>query len=217
MDDDIYVVEKILDKRILENGQVEYFLKWFGYEDDDATWEPEENVFCKDLIQLFERSDEFVKKQCQLILSDLLDQIEKLPIIPTEVDDETFEKRKRRRSSTSSLIQSKQICSELVETSIGIVDENANDLSRTNSKTIDYLSLKPERIVSITRSRLPSQELEFLLKCSHCPSKLFFISNDDAKELVPELLIEFYERHINWFIDSPSSLKSRTGRWKSKC
>ena len=62
MDDDIYVVEKILDKRILETGQVEYFLKWFGYDQDDATWEPEENVFCKDLIQLFERSDEFVVK-----------------------------------------------------------------------------------------------------------------------------------------------------------
>lgn len=165
----------------------------------------------------FSRNFSSQKNQCQTILSDLIEQIEKLPIVRTKVDDETSENRKRRRSSSSSLIQSKKICSELVETSIGIVDENANDLSRTNSKTIDYLSLKPERIVSITRSRLPSQELEFLLKCSHCPSKLFFISNDDAKELVPELLIEFYERHINWFIDSPSSLKSRTGRWKSKC
>lgn len=62
MDDDIYVVERILDKRISETGQVEYFLKWFGYADEDATWEPEENVFCKDLIQLFERSDDYVVK-----------------------------------------------------------------------------------------------------------------------------------------------------------
>ena len=56
MDDDIYVVEKILNKRILENGEIEYFLKWFGYNDDDSTWEPEENVFCKDLILLYENN-----------------------------------------------------------------------------------------------------------------------------------------------------------------
>jgi chromobox protein 1 len=54
MADDIYVVEKILDKRIVENNQVEYFIKWFGYDEDDATWEPEENVFCKDLIEQYE-------------------------------------------------------------------------------------------------------------------------------------------------------------------
>ena len=56
MADDIYVVERILNKRVLDNGEIEYFLKWFGYDEDDATWEPEENVFCKDLIKLYERS-----------------------------------------------------------------------------------------------------------------------------------------------------------------
>lgn len=55
MADDIYVVEKILNRRTVDNGQVEYFLKWFGYDEDDATWEPEENVFCKDLIEQYER------------------------------------------------------------------------------------------------------------------------------------------------------------------
>ena len=54
MADDIYVVERILDKRIVDNDQVEYFLKWFGYDEEDATWEPEENVFCKDLIEQYE-------------------------------------------------------------------------------------------------------------------------------------------------------------------
>ncbi|MCC7160093.1 MAG: hypothetical protein IT281_11260 [Ignavibacteria bacterium] len=54
MADDIYVVEKILDRKLSNNGQIEYLLKWFGYDEDDATWEPEENIFCKDLIQIYE-------------------------------------------------------------------------------------------------------------------------------------------------------------------
>ena len=78
------------------------------------------------------------------------------------------------------------------------------------TNTIDYLSLEPERIVSITRSRLPAQQLEFLLKCTRCPTKLFFISNEKAKELVPDLLIEFYERHINWFMDKPLTSSKKT-------
>lgn len=56
MDEDIYVVEKILNKRVADNGETEYYLKWFGYDELDATWEPEENVFCKDLIALYEKN-----------------------------------------------------------------------------------------------------------------------------------------------------------------
>ena len=77
-------------------------------------------------------------------------------------------------------------------------NESVNDLSMN---TVDYLSLQPEKIVSITRSRTSTHELEFLLKCQRYPTRLFFISNEKAKELIPNLLIEFYERHINWFID----------------
>lgn len=137
-----------------------------------------------------------------------------------ESPDENHLSQSRKRTNTNSLTRKKKLRSDSNETSTtsNLVDENANDIHQQDSEheipPIDYLSLEPERIVSITRSRTPSQQLEFLLKCTRRPTKLYFISNEKAKELVPDLLIDFYERHINWFIDRPSS-RSKTHRRKS--
>ena len=54
--DDEYEVDEILNKRIT-NGQTEYLVKWLGYDESEATWEPTRNLYCPEKIQEFEDSN----------------------------------------------------------------------------------------------------------------------------------------------------------------
>ena len=49
----IYAAEKIVKKR-KRKGKMQYKVKWLFYPEDQSTWEPEENILGKGLIEHFE-------------------------------------------------------------------------------------------------------------------------------------------------------------------
>eukprot|EP01046_Picozoa_sp_COSAG06_P025876 COSAG06_NODE_2197_length_7373_cov_2.328568_1_plen_1061_part_00 len=56
-DEEVFTVEAVLEKRT-KKGQLQYKVKWHGYPESEATWEPLENcVGCEGLISAFEESD----------------------------------------------------------------------------------------------------------------------------------------------------------------
>ena len=58
LEDDQFIVERILDHRHDDDGNLFYHIKWQDYGDEDNTWEPENNILDKDLIEEYQRESQ---------------------------------------------------------------------------------------------------------------------------------------------------------------
>lgn len=58
-------VERILDVYFKRNGQREFLVSWKGFPNSQNSWEPEENMDCKDLIKKFMSKVEKAKESDQ--------------------------------------------------------------------------------------------------------------------------------------------------------
>ena len=61
----IFAAQRILKKR-KRKGKIQYKVKWLGYPKDQSTWEPEENIFDKSLIEHFEHGQKRNQRESSL-------------------------------------------------------------------------------------------------------------------------------------------------------
>ncbi|XP_044163758.1 uncharacterized protein LOC122948058 [Acropora millepora] len=61
----IFAAERILKKR-KRKGKMQYRVKWLGYPEDQSTWEPEENILDKRLIEHFEHGQKRNQRKSDL-------------------------------------------------------------------------------------------------------------------------------------------------------
>ena len=60
-----YEVERVLGRRQVK-GRLQYLVKWLGYQEEDNTWEPVQNLSCQDKIQEFEARNGILREDKRL-------------------------------------------------------------------------------------------------------------------------------------------------------
>jgi len=92
-----YVVEKVVDKKILDDGSITYLIKWEGYPDNENTWEPKENITSKNLIAQFEKN--LKSKEDQEKTNEGKELISEEKTLTTEESNVTGRRNKRKSSA----------------------------------------------------------------------------------------------------------------------
>lgn len=92
-EDKEYIVEKIVDRR-MHMGELEYFVKWQDFPDEDCTWELSKYLDCHALIIEFEtqRAKKNLKRQAEIKINELYAvKAKKLKIETSIIMDNAFE------------------------------------------------------------------------------------------------------------------------------
>lgn len=175
-----YIVEKILDRRIVK-GKVEYYIKWEGYGQDENTWEPEENLTCPELIKEFENQrklKEGKKKEKEK---------EKLTTKKSLSNAESSEENSKDSSSVTKKRKDKDLGSE-------------NSEKKEKKKKIDDTpkgfakNLEPETILGASDS---TGELMLLMKWKGV-DEADLVPAKEANVKCPQIVIKFYEERLTW-------------------
>lgn len=76
-----YEVEKVIDVYIHRNNKREFLIRWKGYSSKSDSWEPEENLDCKDLIEKFMEKVDRLKNVSQKELRPVRSQTQRFTLM----------------------------------------------------------------------------------------------------------------------------------------
>uniref|UniRef100_A0A1I8BG95 Chromo domain-containing protein n=1 Tax=Meloidogyne hapla TaxID=6305 RepID=A0A1I8BG95_MELHA len=105
-DDKEYVAEKVLDRKIGKNGEIEYYIKWKDYDDKRNSWEPKSGVGHLKAIKDYDFLNPIIDKKVNKPLNggkrknkDIIDTpaTSKTATTSTTINGSAKKTRKRRR------------------------------------------------------------------------------------------------------------------------
>lgn len=202
-----YSVEKIIDKRV-RNNKVEYYLKWKGYNDEDNTWEPEENLDCEELIKEFE--DKLKRTEKEKKLKEKSDRGSRKRTVSNSTvasgaSSEAGPSKERRKVSPPKSKIDKSDKADKIDKSDKhdtsdptTIDDEDDVLSEGRESTgvlmNAHVNKVPEKIIGATDS---SGQLMFLLKWKDI-EEADLIPAKEANVMCPQIVIKFYEERLTW-------------------
>ena len=208
--EEYYIVEKIIDKRVKKNGQVEYFLKWLNYDDSDNTWEQANNLDCKSLIEDFEatlKMKNSLAKKPEAIKnssaarnskgrgkSKLDTSIQKMKESESEQSvDESTPPSPEKKSKSESVLEEDFLKPPIVsEMFYGSKSKAATKVTNLGFKR----GLKPDSILGASRH---GDKMKFRMRWQGC-NDIDLVDMAEAKQKCPVTVIEYYDKLVKWDI-----------------
>jgi len=205
-----YLVEKILDKKVVD-GEVQYLIKWDGWSLDHSTWEPIENLKnIKDLIESFESKPHESKEKETKRKVGRPSSKKKLEMQEVSREREIYHSENlfsEKSKEKETYHPEKNLSEQLTE----IKDYKNKQISRTkeiekSNLEIDYVELLKENVPDeVTGVKKDNNNgilcmVKFKVRTDGLHKDNVYIPSNILKEMYPKVLIKFYESKIK-FID----------------
>jgi len=185
LDEEQFIVEKVLKMRTTKKGKVQYLLKWKGFPHSENTWEPAENLECPGLIAAF-----------------MAEQKEKQQTTTTTTPKKNNDTSNGKRSHSTNSHTDEE-------------NNNNNNTSQTKRPRVEFeqtgygRKLVPETLMGATD--IYDGELMFLVKWEGV-TKPELVPSRIVNKQSPQLVIKFYEDRLTWNSTSSSNNNSNTNK-----
>ena len=190
-DNDIYYIERILDKRKV-NGKYEYKIKWEGYPLNQSTWEPLENLqTAMELVNEFDKVYEQQNKNKNESKNN--SYLKKKRLLKKEVKKEEKGKeeieQKEEKNENIPVEEEKKSNNENNNGSINL-EENEyirKYIINDSLKSVTTVRKKENKLIAEVKKLKPNNEIEDIE-----------IETSRLKTENPWILLDFYESKIKF-------------------
>jgi len=151
-----YVVEQILNHRVTKKGKLEYYLKWKGFSNADNTWEPAENLNCKDLVDAYESLRGKEKKDKKPKSTKSIDEIDdkKSKQVKRKTTDDSAPKKKKKNDKRANGFDRGMVAEEI----LGATETSGEVHFLIKWKGVNDAELVPSKVANV---KIPQMVIAF--------------------------------------------------------